>query len=268
MVNISGKTIKKLNMKNTILYTSFSASLLMAGMSHAATLTASEDLLGGTAQTPAGVVQSEATATDVTFTNTQAGGASASTTSGIGDLLDYSFFSGTTVLAGSGSQIGDFMLVNTDDPGDGQTAVPVAPDNIFSFIDAGGTPTFGASATAAFVDGTVNITGLTAGSLFVLYGTFINANEVTLTLSGVGQENIVASGGSLSASGPLNSLTQFDFDNPDLLYDTLTLSYTNGDLDGSRARFSGVVLTGQIPEPSSAMLLGLGMTAFILRRRK
>ena len=265
MVNISGKTIKKLNMKNTILYTSFSASLLMAGMSHAATLTASGDLLGGTAQTPAGVVQSEATATDVTFTNTQAGGASASTTSGIGDLLDYSFFSGTTVLAGSGSQIGAFTLSNT-----GPNPGAVASNAIFDFTDAGGTLTTGASATAAVVNGTVDITGLTAGSLFVLYGTFADANEVTLTLSGVGQENIVASGGSLDPIGntPLNSLTQFNFDNPDLLYDTLTLSYRNGDLDGSRARFSGVVLTGQIPEPSSAMLLGLGMTAFILRRRK
>ena len=257
-------------MKNTILYTSFSASLLMAGMSHAATLTASGDLLGGTTEED-GVIESVATTTVVTFTNEQPGEeSSASTTLGIGNLLDYSFFNGTTVLAGSGSQIGDFMLVNTDDPGDGQSAVPVAPDNIFSFIDAGGTPTTGASATAAFVDGAVNITGLTAGSLFVLYGTFGDANEVILTLSGVGQENIVTSGGSLDPIGntPLNSLTQFDFDNPDLLYDTLTLSYRNGDLDGSRARFSGVVLTGQIPEPSSAMLLGLGMTAFILRRRK
>lgn len=261
MVNISGKTIKKLNMKNTILYSSFSASLLMAGMSHAATLTASGDLLGGTDQT-AGVVQSVATATDVTFTNTQAGGASVSTTSGIGELLDYSFFNGTTVLAGSGSEIGAFTLANTGGS--------VSPNAIFDFTDAAGTLTTGASATAAFVDGTVDITGLTAGSLFVLYGTFADPNEVTLTLSGAGQTDIVVSGGSLDPTGntPLNSLTQFDFDNADLLFDTLTLSYTNGDIDGSRARFSGVVLTGQIPEPSSAMLLGLGMTAFILRRRK
>ena len=70
MVNISGKTIKKLNMKNTILYSSFSALLLMAGMSHAATLTASEDLLGGTTETD-GVILSEATTTVVTFENTQ-----------------------------------------------------------------------------------------------------------------------------------------------------------------------------------------------------
>ena len=247
-------------MKNTILHSSFLASLLMAGISHAATLTASGDLLGGTDQT-AGVVQSVATATDVTFTNTQAGGASVSTTSGIGELLDYSFFSGATVLAGSGSEIGAFTLDNTGGS--------VSSNAIFDFTDAGGILTTGASATAAFVDGTIDITGLTAGSLFVLYGTFADANEVTLTLSGAGQTDIVVPGGSLDPSGntPLNSLTQFNFDNADLLFDTLTLSYRNDDLDGSRARFSGVVLTA-VPEPSSAMLLGLGMTAFILRRRK
>ena len=263
MLNISGKTITKLNMKNTILYSSFSASLLMAGMSHAASLMASGDLLGSTTQTD-GVIESEATATAVTFTNTAVPNAIVSTTSGTGDLLDYSFFSGTTVLAGSGSEIGAFTLANT-----GPNPGPVAADNIFSFIDAGGTLTTGASATAAVVDGEVDITGLTAGSLFVLYGTFADANEVILTLSGLGQEDIVISGGSLDPTGnnPLNSLTQFDFDNPDLLFDTLTLSYSNDDLDGSRARFSGVALTG-IPEPSSTMLLGLGMTAFILRRRK
>ena len=49
----------------------------------------------------------------------------------------------------------------------------------------------------------------------------------------------------------VSSLTRFDFTNADLLYDTLTVTYANTDINdrtpGSRARFSGIILTELAP---------------------
>ena len=130
----------------------------------------------------------------------------------------------------------------------------------FSFVDDHGKTTVAVSATAADVTGKIDISSLAEGSLYIIYSTYISANEVTATLSGADQTDIVVSGGSLVAGDNLDetvsSLTRFDFTNADLLYDTLTVTYANTDIKdrtlGSRARFSGIILT----EPSS--LVGFG----------
>lgn len=106
---------------------------------------------------------------------------------------------------------------------------------------AGAANTFARSAN---VTGTVDISGLTSGQLFFPHGTFVNSWELTVTMSGPGQPNLSAN--AADGNGPSTNrgwITDFIFtDAAD--YDTITYTYTNGDTDGSRARFMGVILIG------------------------
>ena len=47
-------------------------------------------------------------------------------------------------------------------------------------------------ARAAEVDGTIDISGLGSGTVYIPHGTFVNNWTITLTMSGPGQPNIVA----------------------------------------------------------------------------
>ncbi|MBR9761689.1 PEP-CTERM sorting domain-containing protein, partial [bacterium] len=54
-------------------------------------------------------------------------------------------------------------------------------------------------------------------------------------------------------------------------YDTINYEWRHNDIDGSRARFQGVMLDGAaaaIPEPSGVALLGLAGFGFLFRRRR
>jgi len=131
---------------------------------------------------------------------------------------------------------------------------------------AGAVNTF---ARAAEVDGSIDITGLASGDIYIPHGTFINQWTLTLTMSGPGQTDVVAFD-TQDINGPgtnLGWITNFTFTNEGQ-YDTISYNYTNADRDGSRARFMGVVLTPQaIPEPSSLALLGLAGLGLLRRRR-
>ena len=67
----------------------------------------------------------------------------------------------------------------------------------------------------------------------------------------------------------LSAFTQFDADiaaGDDIIFDFFVHTTSNGrTIELDNIVFDGVV---SVPEPSSAMLLGLGATAFLLRRRK
>ncbi len=132
---------------------------------------------------------------------------------------------------------------------------------------AGAANTF---ARAANVDGTIDITGLDSGQIYVPHGTFINQWSVTLTMSGAGQTDITAADFA-DVNGPgtnMGWISDFSFDNTGGLYDTISYNYTNADSDGSRARFMGVILTPTaVPEPSSSALLGLAGLGLLRRRR-
>ena len=107
---------------------------------------------------------------------------------------------------------------------------------------AGAANTF---ARAAEVDGTIDISELTQGSIYFMHGTFINDWTLTVTMSAPGQPDIVATD-TQGGNGPGTNfgwVTEFSFSDA-VDYVTITYNYTNGDRDGSRARFMGVILDG------------------------
>lgn len=113
--------------------------------------------------------------------------------------------------------------------------------------------------------GTVDISGITEGSIYLFYGQY-NAGgglSLTATMSGTALSDI-STANLFSGVSPVGNqnifVTRMDFVN-DLGYETI--SYTS---NGSR--LVGLVVTNTIPEPSTAILAGLGLAGLCLRRRR
>ncbi|MDA7887019.1 PEP-CTERM sorting domain-containing protein [bacterium] len=214
------------------------------------------------------------------------GAPTSQTTLGDGTVLSYNFVGNE----GTGSALTTYAS------GGSRTPTPTAPAanvhgngedwaNVWTTNDPGAALDFSGStknhnptgiagavntfARAAEVDGSIDITGLASGDIYIPHGTFINQWTLTLTMSGPGQTDVVAFD-TQDVNGPgtnLGWITNFTFTNEGQ-YDTISYNYTNADRDGSRARFMGVVLTPQaIPEPSSLALLGLAGLGLLRRRR-
>ena len=98
------------------------------------------------------------------------------------------------------------------------------------------------------VQGTVDISGLTLGTLYFIHGTFAEeTSAVSLTMSGAGQSDVLAEHSEVRAVGENHIwITRFDFTDA-ALYDTISYHYTNTDIDGSRGRFAGVILDDSLP---------------------
>ena len=133
---------------------------------------------------------------------------------------------------------------------------------------------FEAGVMASDLSGTIDLSGLASGTIHLIYGTFISAVEVTANLND-GSADLLSddlSGGVFGNSNFTGSsghvLTSFDFDTSGG-FDTFSWSQINADTDGSRGRFSGVVITDVvlIPEPSTALLGLFGLAVFARRRR-
>ena len=110
--------------------------------------------------------------------------------------------------------------------------------------------------------GTVDISGITEGSIYVFYGKFGGgALSLTATMSGAGLSDI-NSGELFTGTSPVGNqniyATRMDFVNDE---DYETISYESG---GSR--YVGTVVTA-VPEPSAALLGGIGLLALLRRRR-
>ncbi len=141
---------------------------------------------------------------------------------------------------------------------------------------AGAANTFARSADAV---GSIDISELESGTVYIPHGTYIDQWDLTLTMTGDGQPDLTATDAQTS-NGPGTNfgwITDFEFSNPGLLYDTITYDYFNADRDGSRARFMGVILDGTgasaVPEPGTFVLAALGLccaglSMWVRRRRR
>ena len=179
-------------------------------------------------------------------------------TFGDGTVTDYNFIGNS----GSGS-----ALTTYADGGAGLIATPTAPPanvhgsgedwaNVWTVSDPVGfttaknhNPTGVAGAANTFarcanVTGTIDISGLQSGTLYMPHGTYVNSWNIDVTMSGSGQPDVMVNVGQGNGIGRnFGWITNFAFFNAGR-YDTITYNYTNGDTDGSRARFMGVILDG------------------------
>jgi hypothetical protein len=170
---------------------------------------------------------------------------------GDGTVLDYRFFSSD----------GDNMYSYADG-GAGRIAVVPSPPpenvdgashwhDIWTTNDpgtefTGGDPanyTYNTMARAQNFTGTIDISGLRSGTVYFLYGSYIDYNIISLTMSGAGQPDVVADHWETAPEGNIGWISSFGFYNA-TDYDTITYTYNNNDLDASGARFTGVIIDG------------------------
>lgn len=204
-------------------------------------------------------------------------------TFGDGTVVDYAFFTTkgnalTQYAAGTEGRIhsvtASFLTQSGQNWADvWTTSDPGTGFNTSKDFDGGPNPT-ATHAMAAQVDGTIDVSGLASGQIYVPHGTFNNGWTLEMTMSGAGQTDIV----DLDSNGGIGNnnegyITEFSFDTMGGLYDTITFEYAHSDRDGSpgsRARFMGVILDGSpiIPEPATATLAMLGLAGLARRRRR
>ncbi|MDA7518312.1 hypothetical protein N8529_00945, partial [bacterium] len=186
---------------------------------------------------------------------------------GDGTIVDYNFVGNdgsgsplTTYASGAAGLIptptGNFIhgageewsnVWTTSDPGSSLEFSDTLKDHNPTGV-VGAANTF---ARAAEVDGTIDISTLTLGTVYIPHGSFNNGWTLTLTMSGPGQPDIVAEDSEATIGNVNNGwISEFNFTDA-TAYTSITYSYRHGDVidgsPGSRARFMGVVLTGGSP---------------------
>lgn len=158
----------------------------------------------------------------------------------------------------TGDTFGNANVFTTNDPGVGFAGTP----NFAAGVD----PT---SSGGRVSSGTIDISGFSSGTIYLLAGAFSSTLPVNLSMTGTGQTTLTADNGTLSTAGNRNMYVfAYDFDNTGGLYDEISYSILNVSASNTsnRARFMGVVVDA-IPEPSAALLGGLGLLALLRRRR-
>lgn len=134
-------------------------------------------------------------------------------------------------IGGGGESWSD--LWTTNDPGIGYTTTPNFPTSVNTF------------ARSANISGSIDISDLESGSVYIPHGTYINDWSLTLRMMGNGQPTLTATD-TQGGNGPSTNfgwITDFIFADASQ-YDTISYTYINGDTDGSRARFMGIILDG------------------------
>lgn len=117
------------------------------------------------------------------------------------------------------------------------------------------------------VIGTIDISTLSSGSFYHMFGSYNGSALTTMTMSGPGQTDITDTH-STAFSGNVAGVEEYTFDNTGLLYDTITYTCASSSNDGRR-RYVGVVLDGVVvPEPATMGLLAIGGLALLKRRQR
>jgi hypothetical protein len=160
----------------------------------------------------------------------------------------------------TGDTFGNANVFTTNDPGVGFAGTP----NFATGVD----PT---SSGGRVSEGTIDISGFSSGTIYLLAGAFSSTLPVNLSMTGAGQTTLTADNGTLSTAGNRNMYVfAYDFDNAAGLYDEISYSILNVSASNTsnRARFMGAIVNATaIPEPSAALLGGLGMLMLLRRRR-
>lgn len=192
-------------------------------------------------------------------------------------IIDYAFYTTTggstaitELVGGSSSIIGTATGTGTNSSTTPQmriwsTSVPNGAFDNYDFTDMG---------RPYNVTGTINISSLSSGSVYLFFGLNNSSAETTtidLSMSGSGQTTVDPAALVLAGVTPVNAtkVVRYDFSDAQN-YDTITWSYvfsSTSATNPNRARFGGVVVTGIIPEPATLALLGLGGLLMIKRRK-
>lgn len=262
------------------------AVLLCTGATHAASLTLGSRTLVSTnnANFDISVFDGAASYNDRGVGGAEPGTPTFTNTFGDGTVLDYNFVGNagngsplTTYASGGAGRIPTPTSAAANVSGNGENWSNVwtttDPAGFTSTKDHNPTGVVGAANTfarSAEVDGTIDISGLVSGQIYIPHGSFRQQWDVTLTMTGPGQPDLVAADGTTAnIDGNNGWITDFSFDNAGGLYDTIAYNYTHRDRDGSRARFMGVILDGNdIPEPSTLALATLGLLGLLGCRRR
>ena len=185
---------------------------------------------------------------------------------GDGTVLDYRFFTSpgnvlTSYADGGEGRVGEATAMFSNGDGEKWANVWTTSDPGPDFLNpADFNNTVNTFARSQNLTGTVNITDLQSGTLYIIHGSFWDAWNLSVVMSGSGLPDINVDFG----EDPPNTqnmawVTGFAFFNAEG-YETITYTYTNNDTDASRARFMGVILDGLAPQsdPICAMVWANG----------
>lgn len=116
------------------------------------------------------------------------------------------------------------------------------------------------------IRGVIDVSGLSSAQIYFVYGSYKNAATINLGTTAAGNDLGTLT---LPADGPDNDrlvIQEVTIDNSDSTYGIIHFNYS-AQANAGRGRFSGVIVDGVVPEPSSFALLSLG-TLLIARRRR
>lgn len=218
-----------------------------------------------------------------TYGGTGSGFTASAVSMSLGAVTDYRLYAGTTTgyyALNASSRIGAYTT----------TATAANNSNANFWVNEAGTRSaFGNFATtlgAASVSGTIDVTGLSSGILYFLVGSGTSADgratNLRIAQGGAISSNLVdftgvASGDQIARGSAYNAITGTSYwaGNTDTIAEVVKINFTNNGSQNtinwsysgsSGGRFSGVVLSA-VPEPSAALLGGLGFLALLRRRR-